>query len=267
MRKALVWGVCGSALVSAAARATVIGTEDFAYPDGPIANQTGGTGWVNERTDEVGAAPSTVSDWDNVGGTPGVVSGALVTQSTSAKREYNGPSEGSTNPSNEREGAFRGAGRVFYRSTMTRAAGADWSGMSSYDFAAERIFFGVPGGQPGPRFFGIEQSGVGTTLSTVPVVEGQAHTVVTMLDFDTDTLALWVDPQPGDLPDATRAYALTNWSTAVRLGSGGSAATTWDNLVVATESSEVGGVAIPEPSALGVLVLCGIPVLMRRRRA
>jgi hypothetical protein len=51
------------------------------------------------------------------------------------------------------------------------------------------------------------------------------------------------------------------------VGSGGTGSTTWDNLVVATEPSEVGGVAIPEPSALGVLVLGGVPLLMRRRRA
>ena len=127
MRKILFSGLCGSAfLIGGNASATQIGEETFTYPDGPIANQTGGTGWNVVRNVEAGSAPSAPSDWDNVGGTPNVVNNALVTQGTSAKREYNGATEGSVAGSNEREGAFRATGAVFYKVQMTRAAGADW---------------------------------------------------------------------------------------------------------------------------------------------
>jgi hypothetical protein len=266
MRKILLGGLCGGVcLISGSASALVIGSEPFTYTDGPIANQTGGTGWNVVRTAEPGSLPATQSDWDNVGGTPNVTSNALVTLATSAKREYNGASEGSTPPSNEREGAFRATGAVFYRVQMTRAAGADWSGASSYDFGTERIFFGVPGGQGATKFFGIEESGIGTTLSTVQAVTDQTHTMVAMVDFDADKLALWVDPVAGALPDITRAYTGTNWSSAVRLGSGGTGSTTWDNLIVADNPADV-GVSVPEPASLGLLVLGGVPLALRRRR-
>jgi hypothetical protein len=263
MRKILLSGLCGSAfLIAGDASAVVIGTEPFTYPDGPIGDKAGGTGWNVVRTAEAGSLPVAPSDWDNVGGTPNVTSNMLVTLGTSAKREYAGATEGSGAGANEREGAFRSAGAVFYRVDLTRAAGADWSGASSYDFGNERIFFGVPGGQ---TVFGIEESGVGTTLSSVQAVTGQTHTIVAMLDFDSDTLALWVDPAAGALPNVTRAYTGTNWSSAVRLGSGGTGSTTWDNLTVANSAADV-GVSIPEPATLGMLVLGGMPFVMRRRR-
>jgi hypothetical protein len=259
-------GLCGSAcLIGGSANASVIGSETFTYPDGPIADKNGGTGWNVVRTAEVGSQPAAPSDWDNVGGTPNVVSNALVTLGTSAKREYNGPTEGSGAGMNEREGAFRSNGAVFFRTQLTRAAGADWSGASSYDFGAERIFFGVPGSQVGTKFFGIDETNVSRTMSTIPAVDGQTYTLVAMVDFDADVLALWVDPAPGALPNVTRAYTGTNWASAVRLGSGGTGDTTWDNLTVADNAADV-GVSVPEPASLGLLMAGGVPLVLRRRR-
>lgn len=259
------WAAAGVLVSALTAQGAPVGSDDFSYPGGPIAGQTGGTGWAAERTDEPGAAPSTPSDWDNVGGTADVVSGALVTFGGGAKREYNGPSEGSTAPSNEREGAFRGTGSVFYAFDMTRQAGADWSGASSFDFGAERIFYGVPSGQGANAFFGIEESGVGRSMTTVPVVTGRTYRLVAELDFDADQLNLWVDPTVGEegTPDATRAYTSTNWSSAVRLASGGTGNTTWDNLVVATDWDDLG--LVPEPSALALFGIGGLALLRRRR--
>src|SRR5687768_7268440 len=104
------WAAAGVLVSSLSAGAAGVGSDAFDYPDGPIAGRAGGTGWAAERTDEPGAAPSAPSDWDNVGGTSDVVGGKLVTFGGGAWREFNGPSEGVTAPSNEREGAFRGAG-------------------------------------------------------------------------------------------------------------------------------------------------------------
>jgi hypothetical protein len=256
------WVAAGALMASVSASAAPVGSDSFDYPNGSIADRAGGTGWAAERNDEVGAAPSGPSDWNVAFGTADVVGGSLVTQNSGAIREFNGPSEGSTAPSNEREGAFRGTGSVFFGFDMTRQAGAAWSGASSFDFGAERVFYGVPDGQ---NFFGIDESGVGRGLSTIEAMPGQTYRLVAELDFDANQLNLWVDPTAGDevTPDATRAYAATNWSSAVRLGSGGTGSTSWDNLVVASTFDEAR--VIPEPGSLALLGLGALGLLKRRR--
>src|SRR5690348_4449186 len=106
------WAAAGALMASGSAFAAPVGSDSFSYPDGSIADRAGGTGWAAERTDEAGAAPSAPSDWDVVGGTADVTGGSLVTTGGGAKREFNGASEGVTEPSNEREGAFRATGSV-----------------------------------------------------------------------------------------------------------------------------------------------------------
>jgi hypothetical protein len=258
------WAAAGVMVSALSAGAASVGTDNFTYPDGSIAGRTGGTGWAFKQTTEDGAPASAPSDWDVAFGTANVTGGKLITQESGAIREYNGPSEGVTAPSNEREGAFRAAGKVFYAADMVRQAGADWSGASSFDFGAERIFFGVPSGQGANAFFGIEESGVGKNMTTVPVVAGQTYRVVSEIDFDNDKLNLWIDPGAGDelTPDATRAYAATNWSSAVRLASGGTGSTSWDNLAVGTTFADV----VPEPATLAWLGGVGALALLRRRR-
>src|SRR5690606_1564592 len=66
------------------------------------------------------------------------------------------------------------------------------------------------------------------------------YRLVGAVDFDADLVKLWVDPDGEDYDhgadhtaDAAVAYTGTNWSSAVRLGSGAGFTTTWDNLVVA----------------------------------
>ena len=60
------------------------------------------------------------------------------------------------------------------------------------------------------------------------------------LDFDNHMVRMWVNPTQADLDDpvASRTYDGTNWSTAVRVGSG--ATTTWDNLTVADNWNDLG---------------------------
>src|SRR5690606_16288917 len=93
----------------------------------------------------------------------------------------------------------RGAGRVFYRFTITRGAGTTWSGASSYDFGAERVFFGVPGGN-GPTTGGLEFgcSGGGNDYFTGIPADNATRTIVTVLDFDHNFIGLWVDPTGTD---------------------------------------------------------------------
>ena len=264
------WAAAGLLLSALPAFAEPVGTDLFNYENGSIADRAGGTGWAAERFNEPAAAPSAPSDWNVAFGTANVLNGALVTQNSGAIREFNGPSEGVVEPSNEREGAFRNAGNVFFGFDITRQAGADWSGASSFDFADERIFFGVPGGQSGPMRFGIEESGTAPAaerqnFSTIEAVAGRTYRVVAELDFETNLLSLWVDPEAGDelTPDVTRAYAGTNWSTAVRLASGGTGSTSWDNLVVATNWNDPG--LVPEPGSLALLGVGALGLLWRRR--
>ena len=257
------WAAAAVVSSSLSAGAAVVGFEGFDYPDGTVVDQAGGTGWAYERTQETGAVDSVPSDWDLAGGTANVVGGTLVTTGGGARRQFNGPVEGSAAGSNEREGAFRGTGSVFFGADMTRQAGADWSGVSSFDFANERLFFGVPSGQ---AFFGISENGVGRTLSTtLQPAAGQTYRIVAEVNFDADVVRMWVNPDAGDqaTPDLTRPYTATNWSTAVRLASGGTGSTTWDNLVVATDWNDPG--LVPEPGSLALLGLGGLGLLRRRR--
>jgi hypothetical protein len=271
MKRAVQLAAVASALASGlTAGAALVGSDRFDYPDGSIDGGAGGVGWSAERTDEPGAPPPAPSDWDMTSevNIPRIIRGTLVTIISSADREYNGPSAGATAPSNEREGAFRGTGTVFYGFDMSREPGAGRSGASSVEFGAERVFFGVPGDQDFHRaFFGIEETGVGRTLGTVPVIADRTYRLVTELDFDGDQLKLWVDPTPGDesRPDVTRPYTGTNWSTAVRLSSESAfsaGAATWDNLAVGTRFSDV----VPEPTTAAWLVGIGALALLRRRR-
>src|SRR5690606_519518 len=120
-----------------------------------------------------------------------------------------------------------------------------WAGVSSYDFGEERIFFGLIGQNTATRYFGIAGFG-NDDLSDIEVLAGVTYTLVGMVDFANDLVALWVDPDASDTIssyDSSSVYTSDNWSTALRLASG--SMVTWDDLSVGTEFS---GVVIPEPA-------------------
>lgn len=265
----LISSLIASGFLTLASQAALIATENFDYADGSVVGQTGGTGWNYERTDEPAAPPQSPSNWNNAFGSHQIVSSALVTDNGGVLREFGGATEG-TGSSNEREGAFRASGTMFFSTTITVAAMLpegqnQWAGVSSFDFGAERIFFGMPGQTGATRFFGIAAPGFGAdTIGTIPVVAGTTYTIVGMLDFDSDLLGLWVDPNGSDTAasfDVSKAYTGTNWSTALRFASGTSV--TWDNVKVGTS---FGDVVVPEPSApLLALGAAGFFFLIRRR--
>lgn len=231
--------------------AQLVGTETFTYANGNVANLAGGSGFNYDNFDK--AVTAFQSDWDAVFGTPTITGNALTTNNSGAKREYNGTVEGTGGVDGtdniERSGAVRGVGRVFYKFTITRATGVTWSGASSYDFGTERAFFGVPSanGPLGVLQFGISANGQ-NYFTTTPA-NTATHTIVTVLDFDKHYVGLWLDPTAADYYDPTDgsnsadaggAYAPTNWSTAVRLGSSAGGTTTWDDLKVALDPVNVG---------------------------
>ena len=214
----------------------VFGQDSFDYTNGAIAGKTGGTYWDFDNTTNnnalIGYTHQAPSTWDAVFGTPTITGNALVTQDSAAKREHNASEvDGVVNPL----GSTRYQ-TAYYRVKMTRAAGATWGGLSVYDFGAERIFFGVQDAvnpSSGVREFIIGESGV--TYTGVPAVDGQTYTIVAKLDFLNDRLSMWINPdltQPEGPPNAIRSYTGDNWMSAVRLGSGGGGATTWDDVAV-----------------------------------
>ncbi|MBS0658270.1 MAG: hypothetical protein JSR82_08515 [Verrucomicrobia bacterium] len=218
-------------------RAEVIGRDDFSYGGGIIVGQTGGTHW-NWRNVAPAQHTAGVSDWDLAFGSPGVVSGKLVTLNAGVQREYNGPGEGLPNTSDEGLGAINGANvekRVYYLVQVKADSGAAGWGLSSLDFGVERLFFGVVPGQP---YFCI-QSPTTTTQSTVQPLPGATYQFIAKIDYVAQTLALYLNadlaqPEASNTPLLTQTYTGTNWSTAVRLSSQGTGQVTWDGLVVAT---------------------------------
>jgi glucose/arabinose dehydrogenase len=224
--------------VAALGQNILIGSDTFTYVNGSIAGRNGGTNWDFDNQDGdgfVGLRREGSSTWDNVFGTATITTNRLTTADSAAKREFGFPNEG--------DGAVSETGgirykQVYYRVKMTRAAGATWGGVSMYDFANERIFFGVDFNPPvvaGPRHFAIGQGGV--TYTSVPALDATEYTIVAKIDYANDKLSLWVNPdltQPEGMPDATRPWQSDNWNTALRLGSGGTGATTWDDLAVGT---------------------------------
>lgn len=224
----------------------VVGIDTFEYPEGSIDLRSGGTGWdydQNTEFDDNGVEPGgdgDVSDWS--GGAVVNASGALVTNGNSALRQYNGPSEGANPPSEERDGAFRGVGTIYYRVDMTRSSSATWGGISGFDFGGERLFFGVNGANAATDTVSIEESGISGTSGSISLTDGQTYTMIAKIDFDGDLVSLWIDPdltrpEIENPADVTRAYTGTNWNTAVRAGSGGEV--TWDNLAVTTSWVEL----------------------------
>jgi uncharacterized repeat protein (TIGR03806 family) len=224
--------------VAALGQNILIGSDTFTYANGSIAGRNGGTNWDFDNQDGdgfVGLRREGSSTWDNVFGTASIATNKLTTMDSAAKREFGFPNEG--------DGAVSETGgirykQVYYRVKMTRAAGATWGGVSMYDFANERIFFGVDFNPPvvgGQRHFAIGQGGV--TYTSVPALDATEYTIVTKIDYANDKLSLWVNPdltQPEGAPDATRPWQSDNWNTAIRLGSGGTSATTWDDVAVGT---------------------------------
>ena len=227
--------------------AEVIGIDTFDYPDGAIAGRDSGFFWNwNNLT---GTRTLGSSDWDIEQGSENVevVGGQLYTRNQGfASREFNGPSEGESSDdfsSDERLGAFRGMGVVYFRVDMTRSAFAEGSWVSSSEFGTERIRFGVDATDQ----LEISEPAVPHFASRIPVVAERRHIMVGKLDFASDEFSVWVDPDLGVAEGfATFVYGATDvgWSTAVRLGSMGNGATVWDNLVIATSWEELAALTV-----------------------
>ena len=128
--------------------ACVIGVETFTYLNGTLANEADGIHWDFDNT--TGTHTGSASDWDAASGSPTVSGESLVTDNSSAEREYNGTIEGTAPPpSDEADGAVNDSNvhkAVYYRVTCTTGATLPSSfGLISSDFGTDRVFFGMIG--------------------------------------------------------------------------------------------------------------------------
>ena len=245
------------ALLPLSAQAQIIGYEPFDYIS-TIVDADQGVFWdfKNELTNR---HTGQSSDWDLAPGFSGTgvaicSSGQLFTVDAGVIREYGGP--------NESEGAINDssvARKVYYRINMIRGTGTTWCGVSSFDFGSERLFFGL---YPGGANFGIYNQNTFTPIvvSTVPVNVGQSYTIVAKVDYAADRVSLYVNPnfdalETDNTPVATAAYTGAQWSTAIRVASGGTGIAAWDDLTCATtwESLRTYAVTSSNPTGLGSL--------------
>lgn len=231
--------------LAASAPAEIIGVEQFDYPDGAIAGKTGGTFWDYKNISPVGHT-GTPSNWDNITNAPAASGSKLVTNSSSAKREYNGANEGDGAVNDPASAPSSAEHTVYYRVTVTTGATLpDFFGLSSYDFGTERIFFGKTFGS---STFSLTGGTGAVTTNNVAVTANTTYTLVTKIDFVNDIIALYVNPdlnalESSQTPAASAPYTGTNFSTAVRLASGNTGSgISWDNLVVATTWADLGTV-------------------------
>lgn len=235
----------------------LIGMEYFdTYTDGPATGLSDGIGWDydNQAQVETFTGHTTLdSAWANVFGNPVIQSGVLLTQDNGVKRAFHGGPASATDTVGEATGSFRenaaasginGSDVLYVKVNLVRQAGASWSGMSLYDFGTERIFVGVPSA-PNPVSglveFGIEQSSnAARAFSGVTPTTGAAHTLVAKYDFAASRVDLWVNPDLGASEGTSPPLATLNVSpaqmnaTGIRLASGGSGPTGWDQLVAGT---------------------------------
>lgn len=254
--KTLLLHACALLALAASASAEIIGVEQFDYPDGIIAGHSGGTFWDYKNFAPTGH-DATASDWDNFTGAPVVTNGRLVTDNSSAKREYNGPGEGFP-PSDEADGAVNDpasvpssvAKTVYYRVTFTTGATLpSFISVSSSDFGTDIVSFGVSMDQPNDNKFSFRIHPLSFIFNSGTLAAPNTnYTLVTKLDYANNVASLYLNPDlnaaEGSVPPllTTSNFTATHWSTAVRLASGTGGAVTWDDLVVATTWDDLGTV-------------------------
>lgn len=266
---------------------SLVGSDDFTYPDGTILGLAGGTGWQWNATAQAQTAPPASAYSEFSAGRNDIVNNQFRSFNNGGlARAYTGDTVtlGGIN-----------TGVVYFSTTMERVGTfTTYSGVSSMEGTSERVFFGVPSSNNTLKKFGIQQVG-SSTLNDGPgggislsggnantadpafgiiAAADTSYTMVGVIDFDNDLLGLFVDPDandfwngPSNTADVTRPYTASNFSNGVRLRSGGGNATNgvviWDNLAVYT------GASVPEPTALGLVFLgggAGLLTLGRRLR-
>ncbi|MGJ8695788.1 MAG: hypothetical protein ACSHYF_05680 [Verrucomicrobiaceae bacterium] len=222
-----------------------IGLESFDYAPEVVAGRAGGEGFdfSNVSGGFVGHT-QTRSSWTAVTGVPYVSCASLRTRNSGAGRTFNGPGA-----SDAMAGAVSasGASSVLYaKVSLARRAGASWSALSFVDGGTEIVRVGVPTAfSPGvgARTFGIADRTAGGVASfsqndVVPNAR-EKNILVAKIDSSTNEVTLYVNPdlsqgEGAATVDSTATYNATVAAaiTGIRLSSGGSGDSVWDDLVL-----------------------------------
>ena len=230
------------------ASAEIIGVEQFDYADGAIATKSGGTFWDYKNFTPTGHT-GTASTWDNFTGAPVVTSGRLVTDNSSAKREYNGALESDGAVNDPASVPSSVAHSVYYRVTFTTGATLpSFISISSSDFGTDIVSFGVSMDLPNDNKFSFRIHPLNFIATGPLAAPNTTYTLVAKLDYVNNVASLWLNPDFNAAENAVTPlltfpnFTPTNWSTAVRLASGTGGAVTWDDLAVATAWDDLGTV-------------------------
>lgn len=233
-----VWGLCS------VVRADLIGYDAFDDIGAP-AGASGGAFWGYSNVAPVGQSIGR-SSWETAPGFDGTstfLGGKLYTADGGVIRKYAGPSL--TEENNSSIGDYGDSRKVYYRTTMTRGTGVSWCGLSSLGNGPgagnlyERLFFGLY--PDGTGRFSIYNQNTSTPIatSTRSVNVGETYLLVVKIDFDANLLALYVNPnldvlESANTPVVSAPYLESANTKAVRLGSGGTGLTAWEDITVST---------------------------------
>lgn len=249
--------ICAVLAIAPAARASVIFSDSFAYPDG---NLVGQGPWVQQGTTTTN--PVQLSGGQVLLGTSGQdVEAPLSTAITSGSIYYGADIDVTAS----------GSGDYFLH---TRSTGSS--------FAARLYAKTDPNGG---YDLGLGLTSAAASYGATALTLGQTYHVVVRYDFvagtSNDTAALYVNPadaldQTNDMPYVTAVQTAGTGDNSssnnidFRQGGGNTAAptVTVDNLVVSTDfaSSAASAAATPEPTGLALLAVASLGITARRRR-
>lgn len=243
--------------------------ESFAYPDGRLADMSGGLWTVHSGTGPLNVAGGLawIDQADAAGGREDV--NCLLARSfnpvaDNASRLY--------------------AGFTVNLSTLPYAGGSATAGSYFAHFKATganqfygRIGANTEGASPGAYRLAVASSDwspASTIEYPADLQVGVTYDVVLRLDLATDTSTLWVNPvdelsqsvtatDPISYSGTINSFGLRQGTTGSSPNIGGPGTIAIGNLRVATEFSGVS--AVPEPATGTLLLLGGAALLMRRR--
>ena len=226
------------------AKPNVVGLEYFDYTNGTITGKSGGEFFDYDNTtlnDSFVGHTNSKAIWTTQFGTPPVVDcGKLATRDSGAIRQLNGPLGGGTNTSLFGDITAAGSRVLYARVKVTRKPGATYSGLSFYRDGSETFFFGVPASlNNGVPTFGLEEPGGAPTYSAGSPVDNISVTLVAKIDQIAGTAKLWINPnfaitEPAANAEITALNSTNLQANTIRLASGGTGNTLFDELIVTT---------------------------------
>ncbi len=214
------------AYLAPAMRASVLLSEEFAYPDGPITTNSGGR-------------------WNNHSGTAGQADTTAGKLNLTEKESEDINSAIGGGPYDPASGIVLHARFKATFTTLPSGAGTYFAHLkdAASGFRA-RVFASTTGAAKGSLRLGITATTAAANYLPMDLAQGSAHTIVVRHDVKTGTSTLWVDPMSPSDPnvvttDATSGIAVSAFGFRQSLSSGaGMGVIAVDDLVVATTFEE-----------------------------